>query len=111
MDATGTLLASATFTNETASGWQNVLFSSPVPITAGTTYSPGTSRRAATTRHARGFRSAVDNPPLHAIANGTTANGVYAYSATSTFPTNTYNATNYWVDVLFRRRRPASRRV
>ena len=36
--ATGTLLATATFTNETASGWQQVNFSSPVAITAGTTY-------------------------------------------------------------------------
>jgi hypothetical protein len=26
---------------------------------------------------------------------------VYAYSATSVFPTNTFNSTNYWVDVLF----------
>ena len=34
----GTLLATATFTNETASGWQQVNFSNPVPITAGTTY-------------------------------------------------------------------------
>ena len=36
--SSGTLLASATFTNETASGWQQVNFSSPVSITAGTTY-------------------------------------------------------------------------
>ena len=34
----GTLLATATFTNETASGWQQVNFSNPVLITAGTTY-------------------------------------------------------------------------
>ena len=34
----GTLLATATFTNETASGWQQVNFSTPVSITAGTTY-------------------------------------------------------------------------
>ncbi len=33
--ATGQLLASATFTNETASGWQQVNFSQPVPITEG----------------------------------------------------------------------------
>ena len=25
-----------------------------------------------------GFASAVDNPPLHALANGTSRNGVYA---------------------------------
>ena len=36
--STGTLLATATFTNETASGWQTVTFSNPVSITAGTTY-------------------------------------------------------------------------
>ncbi len=39
--STGTLLASATFTNETASGWQQVNFSTPVAITAGTTYVAG----------------------------------------------------------------------
>ena len=36
--ATGTLLATATFTNETASGWQQVNLSTPVVVTAGTTY-------------------------------------------------------------------------
>ena len=42
--SSGTLLATATFTNETASGWQQVNFATPVNITAGTTYiasSPG----------------------------------------------------------------------
>ena len=43
----------------------------------------------------------VNNPPLHALASGTSANGVYVYSSTSVFPANTWNATNYWVDVLF----------
>ena len=36
--ATGTLLATATFTNETASGWQQVNLANPVVVTAGTTY-------------------------------------------------------------------------
>ena len=34
----GTLLATGTFSDESASGWQELDFSSPVPITAGTTY-------------------------------------------------------------------------
>ncbi len=34
----GTLLATATFTGESASGWQTVTFSSPVAVSAGTTY-------------------------------------------------------------------------
>ncbi len=29
--------------------------------------------------------------------------GVYAYGSTSTFPTNTFKAANYWVDVVFAR--------
>ena len=36
--STGTLLASATFTNESASGWQTVTFSSPVLIQANLNY-------------------------------------------------------------------------
>ena len=36
--SSGSLLATATFTGESASGWQTVLFSSPVAVTAGTTY-------------------------------------------------------------------------
>ena len=34
----GTLLASGTFTNETASGWQGLIFTKPVNISANTTY-------------------------------------------------------------------------
>ena len=36
--STGTLLATATFTNETPSGWQQVSFSNPVAIAANTVY-------------------------------------------------------------------------
>jgi hypothetical protein len=42
-----------------------------------------------------------DNGPLHALANGVDGgNGVYLYGAAA-FPTQTYRASNYWVDVLF----------
>ena len=36
--ANGTLLARGTFSGETASGWQQLNFATPVDITAGTTY-------------------------------------------------------------------------
>ena len=36
--ATGTLLATGIFTNETASGWQSLPFANPVQISANTTY-------------------------------------------------------------------------
>ena len=42
-----------------------------------------------------------DNAPLHALANGASeGNGVYRYGV-SGFPTKTYKASNYWVDVVF----------
>ena len=44
-----------------------------------------------------GLASAVTNGPLTALAAG----GVYAYGAANTFPSNTYNASNYWVDVVY----------
>ncbi|HEV7804347.1 MAG TPA: DUF4082 domain-containing protein [Solirubrobacteraceae bacterium] len=98
----GTRLAQATFLNESASGWQTVTFSSPVPVTAGTSYVASyftPSGHYSVT--GGGLAAGAGNPPLHAIANTTSANGVYAYSATSTFPANTYNAGNYYVDVMF----------
>ena len=78
-------------------------FATPVAITAGTTYVVGyhaPNGHYSVTSAA--FASApFDNPPLHALANAASPNGVYAYGATPAFPTNSWNATNYWVDVLF----------
>ena len=100
--AGGTLLAQATFTNETATGWQHVLFSSPVTLTADTTYV--VSYLAPNGNYSvtgGGFASAIDNPPLHGLSNATSANGVFAYGGSSTFPTSSWNAGNYAVDVMF----------
>jgi hypothetical protein len=100
--STGTLLASATFTNETASGWQQVNFSTPVAINANTTYVAGyLAPKGHYSNTTSGFTSAVSNPPLQALANTTSANGVYKYASASAFPVNSYKATNYWVDVDF----------
>src|SRR5204863_8989787 len=99
----GTLLATATFTSETASGWQQVAFAAPIAITANTTYVASYHTNAGNYGvDGAYFASAgVDNAPLHALATGVDgANGVYVYGA-STFPTQTYNTANYWVDVVF----------
>jgi hypothetical protein len=99
----GAALASATFVNESASGWQTVVFASPVEVTAGTTYIASylaPSGHYSATPGA--FASAgIDNGALHALANGTSTNGVYAYSSSSVMPTSSFGSTNYWVDVLF----------
>jgi methionine-rich copper-binding protein CopC len=102
--SSGILLATATFTNETASGWQTVTFSSPVAIAANTTYvasyyAPFGYYSATSNYFAT---SAASNGDLTAPASGANGgNGVYTYQSGGGFPTSTYNATNYWVDVLF----------
>ena len=102
--ASGTKLATVAFGNETASGWQQALFSSPVAITAGTVYVASylapAGHYAADNSY---FASAgVDNAPLHALQDGVSGgDGVYAYSSTSSFPNNTWQSSNYWVDVVF----------
>jgi hypothetical protein len=102
--STGIPLATATFTNEGTSGWQQVFFTNPVPIAANTTYvasyfAPSSNYSADSEFF---VNSGFDTPPLHALANGVDGtNGVYLYSANSGFPTNSFNAANYWVDVIY----------
>jgi hypothetical protein len=99
----GNLLASATFTNETASGWQQVNFSSPVTITAGTTYIASYHTNAGEYSYdSNYFANSLTNGPLTAPSSASTGgNGVYAYGTSNLFPNSTFNATNYWVDVVF----------
>jgi hypothetical protein len=100
---TGTLLATVTFSGETASGWQQMNFSTPVAITANTTYVISYHTNTGNYAVNGGFFTAggVDNPPLHALADGVDGlNGVYLYGAGG-FPTQSYNTSNYWVDVVF----------
>jgi hypothetical protein len=99
----GTLLAQATFSGETASGWQQVTFASPVTVAAGTTYVA--SYHAPNGNYSvnlNGLQSEIANPPLRALQNGADGgNGVYLYGPNPAFPTQTYQGSNYWVDVVF----------
>ena len=103
-DSAGNLLATETFTGETDSGWQEVDFPNPVPVTATTLYVA--SYHAPSGHYGVDgdyfASSGVDNAPLHAPPNSSsTPNGPYAYGGTSVFPSSTYNSANYWVDVVF----------
>ncbi|HLG40162.1 MAG TPA: DUF4082 domain-containing protein, partial [Chitinophagaceae bacterium] len=101
--AGGTLLASANFEGESSSGWQQVLFSDPFAITAGVTYVAACYSSSGDYAYTNSyFNSAVVNGPLRALANGEDGpNGVFILSQIPMFPTNTYLASNYWVDVVF----------
>ncbi|WP_028659469.1 DUF4082 domain-containing protein [Nocardioides insulae] len=99
--ADGDLLASATFTAETDTGWQTATVSPAVPVTAGTTYVASylapQGHYAATGGF---FGTAFSSGDLQAPARN---NGRYLYGAAGGFPVYDYGATNYFVDVLFER--------
>ena len=100
----GSLLATGVAVNETVSGWQQVIFPTPVPVQGLTTY---VASYFAPAGHYAGdanfFATAnVDNPPLHALATGVDGpNGVFTYSATTSYPSSTFGGANYWVDLIF----------
>ncbi len=100
----GTKLASATFTGETASGWQQVNFATPVSITAGTVYVAAYLAPSGHYAADAGYfaTAGADNGPLHALKDGLSGgDGVYRYTSTTRFPNSTTQSTNYWVDVVF----------
>jgi hypothetical protein len=74
-----------------------------VQVSAGATYVA--SYRAPTGRYSvdeDAFTSSLTAGPLTAPASGTSGgNGVYTYGAAGSFPSSTYAASNYWVDVVF----------
>lgn len=102
-DINGKNLTTANFSNETASGWQQVNFSTPVAVTANTVYVASYHTSVGNYAVDNNFfaTTGIDNPPLHALRDGESgSNGVYRYGA-SGFPDNSYQSSNYWVDVLF----------
>jgi hypothetical protein len=99
----GQLLGSLTFTGESASGWQQTNFASAVSISAGTTYVASYHTNVghySANSFYFGRASGVDQWPLHALGDGVDGpNSVFVYGA-SAFPTQTFLAENYWVDVV-----------
>jgi len=101
----GALLAAATFNSETASGWQQVNFATPVAINANTVYVA--SYHCDSGHYSSDFNyfsatAGEDNPPLHALpSTSSNSNGVYSYGANSAFPNQSWNSGNYWIDVVF----------
>ena len=91
----GNELASVTIPTQGA-GWQSANFSSPVSVSADTTYvisyyAPNGHYSASSGY----FNNPVVNLPLSSVGTG----GVYANG--NNFPNNSYLNTNYYVDVIF----------
>lgn len=96
-DSRGKLLARASFSDETASGWQTATLDQPIKISAGRSYTASYTvphGHYAVTENA--FTRATRNGQLSIPARG----GVYTYSP-GRYPTQSYRASNYFVDVSF----------
>jgi hypothetical protein len=101
---TGTLLAQVPVQDGRIPGWQEATLSTPVPITAGSTYVVSYySSNGQFARDVDGFASAIVSGNLTAPASASVGgNGVYVYATGGGFPTNSYKDANYWVDVRFK---------
>jgi hypothetical protein len=107
------MLAEATFTSETDSGWQQVLFATPVLIQAHTIYiasyyAPqgyyavdlGSPPPDGYQTSPGNLLNGADNAPLHAVANNSSPNGVFLRGGPGCPSQSGGSGNNYWVDVV-----------
>ena len=100
--SSGAKLGTASTTSETNAGWQIAAFASPVAITASTQYVASYGNPSGAYSLTRPFfQNQYNAAPLHAVADSTaTPNDAFA-SPPGTFPTTSFSASNYFIDVLF----------
>lgn len=95
----GQRLATVTFTDETATGWQTATLASPVSLAAGSSYVVSYLAPQGHYAFTPGFFQSSWSSGLLTSPAG--ANGRYLYGAAGGFPVNDHNSTNYFVDVVF----------
>jgi hypothetical protein len=96
--STGAVLAQADFTGETSSGWQRAALSQRLRLQAGQNYVVSVNYSSAFVVTKFGLQTPLVNGPLHSSG---APNGVFGASA-GTFPTQTSNSSNYFVDAEVR---------
>lgn len=95
----GAQIATVQLTNESASGWQQANFPAPVSITPNTHYVISYLATGGAYAADEFYPwTSIDPTPLHFSS---LTPGLYAYGSTPTMPSQSYNGTNYWVDVVF----------
>ncbi|MEZ5098335.1 MAG: Ig-like domain-containing protein [Thermoleophilia bacterium] len=92
--STGAVLAQATFANETPAGWQSVALETPVQLTPGTTYTVSVGLNEFFVMTTGGLAAQRASGALQSVVGG---NGVFGLAA-GTYPTLSYNDSNYFVD-------------
>ncbi|SFQ24782.1 N,N-dimethylformamidase beta subunit family domain-containing protein, partial [Tranquillimonas alkanivorans] len=97
----GILLATATFESAPGeSGWQFAALDAPVQVQALSEYTVS-YRTNDNYLSQSGFFADGYGEPYEKLQAPGIQNGVYAYGNSIVYPTQSYNATNYWVDVSF----------
>jgi Domain of unknown function (DUF4082) len=96
----GTRMAGAIFTNETASGWQEVTLPYPLNINANQTLVVTVNANNKCSYTDLGLQNVITNGPLSSITGN---NGVFGYASNGVyFPNFTFQNRNYFRDVVFR---------
>jgi hypothetical protein len=97
-DGAGTQLATgtATISQNPSSGWLNAALNTSVSVVAGQTYVAAYyAERGRYSVQQNALGRGFAGPKVSAVANG----GVYAYGPSLAFPSSTFRASNYFVDV------------
>jgi len=105
---TQALLGTTTFSGESASGWQQQNFSTPIAVTPGVIYVASVFMQSGMyAASPQGFGAGLDRTPIIAeyddSDNGGLHNGVYDDTPTplTVPPVSGNNANNYWIDLVY----------
>ena len=106
--ADGVNKGTVNFSGESATGWQQQSFSSPIHVAANTQYVASVFMPAGYWSGTTNYfgSTGVANSPLSSPQSVENSyNGLYLYTATSSFPYVGSNAhRNYWIDIVFEQR-------
>ena len=98
-NAAGERLAQVTFADETATGWQTASFPAPVALSPGQDYVVSYLAPNGSYAYTPAFFA---EPWINGILSAPGPNnGRYQYGSGGTMPANSWNATNYFVDIVF----------
>jgi hypothetical protein len=97
-DINASLLSSVDYQDESASGWQQQLFTTPLAVTPGQTYVVSVNINYSYILLGGGLASSIVNGNIFSVDDN--QNGVFTTNINA-FPTGNFNESNYYIDILF----------
>lgn len=96
-------LATQTVGTETADAWNDVQLTTPIAVTAGTVYTAGYHTDTAHYSFDSHFFDAdvTSGQLIGPSSASVSGNGLFGYGVAGTFPTDSFNNSNYGIDVFF----------